>query len=57
MNDLNTIKGFKEYLERLKTFIREKDKQDVLFYLNLHIIELDRQIKEIENKKNFDLEL
>lgn len=59
MKDIKTLKEILSFLNDLKKFFIENDKQDVVRYLDILIIDLEKVIKEIEKeeKKDFDFEL
>lgn len=59
MKDTLIMKEILAFLKRLKKFIMENEKIEIIEYLNILIIDLEKAIKENEKEeyKNFELEL
>ncbi|MCM1327333.1 MAG: hypothetical protein NC249_12025 [Lachnoclostridium sp.] len=59
MKDIIIMKEIQAFLKRLKKFIVENEKIDVIEYLDILILDLEKAIKEIEKEenKNFEFEL
>lgn len=59
MKDVIIMKEILSFLKRLKKFIKESEKLDVIRYLDILIIDLEKAVKEIEKEEqeDFDFEL
>lgn len=58
MKDIIVMKEMLAFIRRLRNFIKENEKIDIIRYLDILIVDLEKAIKELEDKsKNFELEL
>ncbi|MCM1050251.1 MAG: hypothetical protein NC433_17710 [Clostridiales bacterium] len=59
MKDIIIMKEILAFLKRLKKFILENEKADIIEYLEILIRDLEKAIKENEKEenKNYDFEL